>query len=276
MQMATTTSPDSGHMPENSSQGRGGISPLTRDAEVAYNYVVAELNPIRYRGYFRDAETGFYFCQTRYYCPQWRRFINADVLFVAGNPLTASNMYAYCDGNPVMFTDPTGMDTFTDFLLLWFSTGFLLMLLVEMGMSEEEAKKLIENTLENLESLGATVQQMVGNLSNWIESLLTIENPHGGIDDFFVDTWYGFDIYISSNTLKELDKILRPSGTVASVAAFLLTAAGKAIPGVNIAAAALVTTRRLLLNADKGNGVQIRIIWGGEDAVPIPFWIGSQ
>ena len=112
MQTATTTSPDSGMMPESTSQGRGGNSPLTRDAEVAYNYAVAEINPIRYRGYYRDSETGWYFCQTRYYNPQWRRFINADVMFVAGDDLLcATNLYAYCNGNPVMGVDPSGMDT---------------------------------------------------------------------------------------------------------------------------------------------------------------------
>ena len=84
---------------------------MTRDAEVAYNYAVAELNPIRYRGYYRDAETGWYFCQTRYYCPQWRRWISADVLFIAGNDvLNATNLYAYCNGNPVLYCDPSGTD----------------------------------------------------------------------------------------------------------------------------------------------------------------------
>jgi len=70
---------------------------------------IGELNPIRYRGYYWDAETEYYFLQTRYYNPEWRRFINADCLFIAGNVLTASNMYAYCNNNPVMRVDPSGM-----------------------------------------------------------------------------------------------------------------------------------------------------------------------
>ena len=61
---ATTTSPDSGMMMASSqtSQGNALLSSPTRSADVAYNYALAELNPIRYRGYYRDAETGFYFC----------------------------------------------------------------------------------------------------------------------------------------------------------------------------------------------------------------------
>ena len=70
---------------------------------------MAELNPFRYRGYYYDNETGFYFLQSRYYNPEWRRFINPDTYFIAGEDvLNGSNMYAYCNGNPVMYKDPSG------------------------------------------------------------------------------------------------------------------------------------------------------------------------
>ena len=78
---------------------------------------LAEINPIRYRGYYYDNETGYYFLQTRYYSPEWRRFLNADSTFVAGEDmLGGSNMYAYCNGNPVMLVDPTGQGAVGDFL----------------------------------------------------------------------------------------------------------------------------------------------------------------
>ena len=35
-------------------------------------------NPFRYRGYYQDSETGFYYCGNRYYDPAIGRFINAD------------------------------------------------------------------------------------------------------------------------------------------------------------------------------------------------------
>ena len=40
---------------------------------------LAEINPLRYRGYYYDSETGFYYLQSRYYNPENHRFINADV-----------------------------------------------------------------------------------------------------------------------------------------------------------------------------------------------------
>ena len=39
---------------------------------------MAEVNPFRYRGYYYDTESGFYYLQTRYYDPTIRQFINAD------------------------------------------------------------------------------------------------------------------------------------------------------------------------------------------------------
>ena len=39
-------------------------------------------NPLRYRGYVYDSETGLYYLSSRYYNPVWGRFINADGLIV--------------------------------------------------------------------------------------------------------------------------------------------------------------------------------------------------
>ena len=36
------------------------------------------LNPFRYRGYVYDEETGLYYLRSRYYNPEWARFLNAD------------------------------------------------------------------------------------------------------------------------------------------------------------------------------------------------------
>ena len=83
----------------------------------AASYSVAQLNPIRYRGYYWDAETGYYYCQSRYYNPEWCRWISADVFFDTGDGAIGTNMYAYCNNNPVMYKDPTGRDydTATEF-----------------------------------------------------------------------------------------------------------------------------------------------------------------
>ncbi|MBO4982499.1 MAG: hypothetical protein J6D23_00430, partial [Clostridia bacterium] len=39
---------------------------------------IGNLNPFRYRGYYYDTETGFYYLNARYYDPQIKRFLNPD------------------------------------------------------------------------------------------------------------------------------------------------------------------------------------------------------
>ena len=73
---------------------------------------LAEINPLRYRGYYYDNETGFYYLQSRYYDPENHRFINADSYLSTGRGTVAQNMYAYADNSPVMNTDSCGNYTF--------------------------------------------------------------------------------------------------------------------------------------------------------------------
>ena len=42
------------------------------------NNSIGTINPIRYRSYYYDTDTGFYYLQTRYYDPAIRRFINVE------------------------------------------------------------------------------------------------------------------------------------------------------------------------------------------------------
>ena len=69
---------------------------------------LATLNPFRYRGYFYDEETGFYYLQSRYYDPEVGRFINSDGYISTGTGILGYNMFAYCDNNPVLLQDSTG------------------------------------------------------------------------------------------------------------------------------------------------------------------------
>ena len=71
---------------------------------------MASVNPFRYRGYYYDTETGFYYVSSRYYDPAIGRFINADDISYLGadDELTGYNLYSYCGNNPVMYADPEG------------------------------------------------------------------------------------------------------------------------------------------------------------------------
>lgn len=72
---------------------------------------IAFLNPLRYRGYVYDDETGLYYLQSRYYDPVTGRFLNADVYFdtESGSPLS-TNMFAYCENSFLYKIDINGED----------------------------------------------------------------------------------------------------------------------------------------------------------------------
>ena len=69
---------------------------------------MARINPLRYRGYYYDGETGFYYLQSRYYDPANRRFINADTYASTGQGFIGANMFAYCNNNPIRYADHNG------------------------------------------------------------------------------------------------------------------------------------------------------------------------
>ena len=59
------------------------------------------VQPFRYRGYVYDVETGLYYLRSRYYNPEWGRFINADTLM-------NGNLYRYCHNSPISRIDFSG------------------------------------------------------------------------------------------------------------------------------------------------------------------------
>ena len=66
-------------------------------------------NPFRYRGYYYDTITGFYYVSSRYYDPEIGRWLNADgELSEVGGNIRGYNVFVYCFNNPVNMDDPTG------------------------------------------------------------------------------------------------------------------------------------------------------------------------
>ena len=73
------------------------------------NSNLAYYNPIRYRGYYYDRETGLYYLNARYYNPEWRRFLSHDLsAYLDPESINGLNLYAYCNNDPVNKYDPTG------------------------------------------------------------------------------------------------------------------------------------------------------------------------
>ena len=70
---------------------------------------LANINPFRFKGYYFDSESGMYYCHTRYYVPEWCRWLNADhPSFLQPESLQRMNLFVYCGNNPVMCSDGSG------------------------------------------------------------------------------------------------------------------------------------------------------------------------
>ena len=72
---------------------------------------VAMQNPIRYRSYYYDIETGLYYLKSRYYDPETGRFVSPDdieILEESMHFVNGLNLYTYCGNNPIMRTDEDG------------------------------------------------------------------------------------------------------------------------------------------------------------------------
>ncbi len=77
--------------------------------EVTTTTHIGYINPVRYRGYYYDVETGLYYVSSRYYDPEIGRWINADNQIAGvGGEVLGYNVFAYYINNPVNLSDPTG------------------------------------------------------------------------------------------------------------------------------------------------------------------------
>ena len=57
-------------------------------------------------------DNGLYYMRARYYDISIKRFVNQDVLIGHLDVTSSLNRYAYCEGNPVSYLDPFGLERY--------------------------------------------------------------------------------------------------------------------------------------------------------------------
>jgi RHS repeat-associated protein len=121
---------------------------------------IGNINPFRYRSYYFDNETGFYYCQSRYYVPCLRRWLTMDDLsYLDSKSIYGLNLYAYCNNNPIMYSDDGGHFAFSSFaiaLLVGIGIG------AAIGAGSELVKQLRANNNEwsNI-NVGSVIGHMI-------------------------------------------------------------------------------------------------------------------
>ena len=147
-----------------------------------------------------------YYLQSRYYNPEWGRFINADALVSTGQGLLGNNMFAYCLNNPVLLYDPYGavariskdMSLAND--SMWGRRGYI------PGGVREPVFDLWGSICDVADFLGNTSEAVVlqSNGISFYRGAMVIRadiGPNGGaasygiiiLDDYYKNDQYGVD-----------------------------------------------------------------------------------
>jgi RHS repeat-associated protein len=93
---------------------------------------IKNVNSYLYKGYYYDYETNLYYCKSRYYDPEVRRWISIDdISYLDNDSAVGINLWCYCNNNPVMYSDEDGTFAISTLLI-----GLAISSLVSWGLAE--------------------------------------------------------------------------------------------------------------------------------------------
>ena len=189
------------------------IQTVTRDNTAEQNKI-AEVNPLRYRGYYYDTETGYYYLQSRYYNPKWGRFISPDNFgYIDNSTRLGFNAYIYCTNNPVMYTDPTGTKKTNNVAEVIFKT---LVISIELDT--------LTNLFVNIVEIFNIDVNKIFNIDNDIDISVDFNAWFNSIADYtqkiFQETLLFFVTGIN-NFFKDIENLIAQSGLVTVIEAFI-------------------------------------------------------
>ena len=158
-------------------------------------------NPLTYRGYIYDRETGFYYLQSRYYAPTIGRFLNEDdtAFLGASGTLLGWNLFAYCENNVVNGSDPFGLfristqaagaiiDLLVIVILPYLFTAFKATKLVAWAKATRWFRKIYDKAIKALSlilynAMDRLLYSIAGKAANAATRAFTLSN---------IQTWIG-------------------------------------------------------------------------------------
>ena len=141
----------------------GNIISITDDegSIITDNNHIAIINPFRYRCYYYDRETNLYYLNSRYYNPEWGRFINADGIINGNTDIIGHNLYAYCSNNPVNLKDNEGKFA----LSISISSLLVPLIVVSLGVA---ASKLVPTIPKAITSASVAAKEVANSFSTTI------------------------------------------------------------------------------------------------------------
>ena len=127
---------------------------------------------------------GLLYMRARYYSPDMRRFINADILHGEISDSTSLNRYAYANGNPISFVDPFGLSSkWGNWLKVGIGVAIITTLVVVATVATAGSALAV---VAGAAAVGGAVGGTVGAVSGYIEN-----GVDGAVNGFLVGTVSG-------------------------------------------------------------------------------------
>ena len=111
---------------------------------------IARINPFRYRSYYYDEDTNFYYLNSRYYNPAIGRFISPDCIIGNEDKPLAYNLYIYANNNPINNVDDTGQ--FSISLALTGGVALILLSAAVIPQAQKSMSSALTNIISNVSS----------------------------------------------------------------------------------------------------------------------------
>ena len=161
---------------------------------------IGYINPFRYRSYYYDNETKLYYLNSRYYNPEWGRFISADIYIDTEQDVNSSNMYSYTGNNPTSRIDVEGE--------FWFQIA---------GALIGGAISVVANGISNIANGKGVAENIGAAFAGGAFSGLIATTPLGFTTGGTILSNYGsafIESAVSGNSLKEIVVDTTVNGTI--------------------------------------------------------------
>ena len=178
------------------------MGPLSVEGALAST--IGQLNPFRYKGYYYDNESGMYYCSSRYYNPQWGRFLNSDSIVCLNlENVNGLNLYCFCMNNPIMYANPSGHFGILATLLISTLVGTVSSVVTSLANGEKiTAKSIISG------AVGGAVAELIIGVSSG--TAITAANYASAAAESLVNEMWD---YTSSEKELTGDNILKSVGS---------------------------------------------------------------